>query len=247
MTSSPRQASDLAVFVNARRASRRCPDKMLRPFAGTTVLDLFFAKRPTLDWPTLHFGAHEPELIERARGIPGVEVFRRSAESAAADADPARIFEILRHLRERWVCWINPCHVLLEMATVRRAIDAFLAGNARSMTAVVPRRGWFFLPDGRPIDLGSNPVDTAQAGALYEVAHAFHIYESRVLLEHGKPWSGEPGDPTLFPIPAEQAVDIDTEDEFAVAEWRVRRRAKGHDPSGLAPIGASRAREDGSP
>ena len=36
--------NDICVVVMARKDSERVPNKMLRPFAGTTLVDLMFSK-----------------------------------------------------------------------------------------------------------------------------------------------------------------------------------------------------------
>ena len=35
-----KKASEVAVLVQARLSSERCPRKMVRPFAGTTITDI---------------------------------------------------------------------------------------------------------------------------------------------------------------------------------------------------------------
>lgn len=35
---------DISIYVGARKQSRRCPNKMLRPFAGTTLIEIYLEK-----------------------------------------------------------------------------------------------------------------------------------------------------------------------------------------------------------
>jgi CMP-N-acetylneuraminic acid synthetase len=238
----PRRPDDVTVFVNARLASRRCPMKMVRPFAGTTLVEIALEKIGQLGWPRTWFGAYEEELLAPARRYPGIRVYRRSRESALSDSDPRRVFEILREIDTRWVMWINPCAPLVSADTFRAALDAFLAGRATSMTSVRPLGGWFYSVDGTLLnDTGGN-VDTMLAQPILQVAHAFHIYPRERMLADGRPWPparpgaaparpravpDTPGDPELYRIPEAEAHDIDTEDEFETVEYLYRRRMHG--------------------
>jgi CMP-N-acetylneuraminic acid synthetase len=225
-----RRADDLAVFVNARLSSRRCPNKMLRPFASTTLIDVCLEKLQTLAWPKTYFGAHDQVLLDRARGIPGIVVHHRSAQSAAANSDAAKIFEILHVIDAPWVLWVNPCAPLISVDTIRSAIATFLAGDAVSMTAVCARHGWFYGEDGRLLNETRGNVDTALSAPILQVTHAFHIYPRMRMAETGRPWPNEPQDPELFRMAEAEAHDIDTEHEFETVEYLYRRRQYEQDP-----------------
>jgi len=213
-----RSTRDVAIFVQARCGSRRCCNKMLRPFAGTTLIDICLDKLATITGYDVYFGAHEAPLLEKARARTGFEIVVRSRESAESHSDPRVIFEMLKKIPQPYVCWINPCHPMLEMDTVVGGVEAFAASDARAMTSVTLRKGWFYTPDGRALTNLAVKADTSQADGLFEVAHAFHIYERERMLEQGKPWDNVPGDPRLYEIPSAQAHDIDTEEEFVMVE-----------------------------
>ena len=223
----PRQPDDVAVFMNVRLASRRCPGKMLRPFAGTTLLDICLGKVADLAWPKTYFGAHEEALLERVRRHPALILYRRSAESALSDSDPHRIFEILKVIDTPYVMWINPCAPLLTVETMRAGMEFFLKSDCRSLTAVRELGGWFYAGDGRPLNETGGNVDTMLSRPILQVTHGFHIYDRARMLETGRPWSNRPGDPHLFVIPEAQAYDIDTEEEFETVEYLYRRRTHG--------------------
>ena len=224
MSRAPR---DVAVFLNARMQSRRCPGKMLRPFAGSTLLDLCLEKVAALGWSTTYFGAHEEALLERARRHPGLILYQRSLESARSDSDPRKIFEILRTIDAPYVMWINPCAPMLTVETLRAALGWFLKSDHRSLTAVRELGGWFYAGDGRPLNETGGNVDTMLSRPILQVTHGFHIYDRARMLETGRPWSNRPGDPHLFVIPEAEAYDIDTEEEFETVEYLYRRRTHG--------------------
>jgi spore coat polysaccharide biosynthesis protein SpsF (cytidylyltransferase family) len=57
--------SEIGIIVQARLSSVRVPRKMLKPFAGTTLLDILFKKLTTslvIPRSNIIFSAHEPQL-----------------------------------------------------------------------------------------------------------------------------------------------------------------------------------------
>ncbi len=213
-----KSAQDVSVFVNVRRQSRRCHDKMVRPFADTTLIDIFLEKLERFNWHSIYFGAFDEEFLSRARNNPKLKIHVRSEASALSDSDPLLINEILYHIPTRYVAWLNPCHVFLNLETARRAIEHFLTIPNRSLTSVIQKKGWFYTADGAPIGTDGVVLDTSLSRGIFEVAHAFHIYEKDYMLKNKRLWSNQPGDPLLYPIPEAQAQDIDTEEQFDLAE-----------------------------
>lgn len=224
-----RRPEEIAVFLNVRLRSRRCPGKMLRPFAGSTLLDICLGKVSELAWPKAYFGAHEEELLARAKDYPGLTVYRRSRASAEEDSDPRAIFEILEVIEEPYVMWVNPCVPLLTVETMRAGLRRFMAIDRPALTSVKRVVGWFYAADGRPLNRMAGNVDTTRSEPVLQVAHAFHIYDRARMLRTGRPWTNGPGDPDLFAIPEEEAHDIDTEEEFETVEclYRIRRQGGG--------------------
>lgn len=208
--------SDISVFLNVRETSTRCKNKMLRSFGGTTLLDICLNKIHELSYMQVYYGAHEERLLEKARNYSFLNLVERSYESAHSDNDPSKIFEILHTISTKWVLWINPCVPFLKMATVNSAVETFLASSNNSLTSAKKIQGWYYDPNGEP--LNSHNIATQDSGYLFEVAHAFHIYDREFMINNNLLWSNKKGDPLLFPIPVEQSYDIDTEEEFVLYE-----------------------------
>ena len=57
--------NDICIVVQARLGSTRVPGKMLRPFAGTTLVDILFEKLKSskvIPQNNIYFSAYEDEL-----------------------------------------------------------------------------------------------------------------------------------------------------------------------------------------
>jgi CMP-N-acetylneuraminic acid synthetase len=193
---------------------------MLRPFAGSTLVDISLKRLAALTgFSNRYFAAYEPEFLDKA-GRYDVQLIKRSHESANIDEPINRIHEYLRDVDDDYIMWINSCNVFLSPQTIERARQCFLEKKSRSMTSVVLNRNWFYWPGtGLPINnLDPSNVSTKSTPPVYEVVHAFHIFNREYFLEQSAYWRNQPGDPELFVIPEEERPDIDTEWEFHFVE-----------------------------
>ncbi|RJQ27354.1 hypothetical protein C4565_05310 [Candidatus Parcubacteria bacterium] len=220
---------DISIFLNVRVASTRCRNKMLRAFSDSTLIDICLEKLHELTGFDIYYGAHEKELLDKAKSYDFLKVIKRTYESAISPNDGKKIFEILNYIGTKWVLWINPCAPFLEMKTVMSAIEKFLRIENNSLTSAKKVYGWFYDNSGEPLTNKENRIATQESDYLLEVAHAFHIYERKYMLETGKPWINRKGEPYLYVIPNEESYDIDTESEFIAIEslFRHANRREG--------------------
>jgi len=219
----------IGVVIQARTGSQRCRNKLLRPFAGTSLLEIALEKfsKPS-DKFTFYFAAHERELLELGRRYTD-NIVERGRESAEAD-DIRTVMNYFEGFEEETVAFLNPCHPFFRMETLERAIDHFRESEAVSMTSVVKSHTWYYHLDGRPINfLDPTVINTKATERLLAVAHAFHIFPRKRFLEHGYMWRHAPRDPVFFEIPEREAIDVDTELDFEIAEalyGRMVRKAR---------------------
>ena len=209
---------DISVFLNVRVSSTRCRNKMLRPFSGSTLIDICLEKLQDLTDYDIYYGAYEKELLDKAKPYDFLKIVRRSHESAHSHKDGKKIFEMLHSIGTRWVLWINPCTPFLRMNTVQNAIDTFLSIENSSLTSVKKAQGWFYDRSGEPLTNRKDRIATQESDYLLEVAHAFHIYEREYMLNNGKPWINRKGEIYLYVIPNDESYDIDTENDFTAVE-----------------------------
>ena len=60
-----KRIEDICILVQARLGSQRVPGKMIRPFAGTTLVDVLFEKlnkSTVIPKSNIYFSAYEDEL-----------------------------------------------------------------------------------------------------------------------------------------------------------------------------------------
>ena len=113
----------VAIIVQARLNSQRVPQKMIRPFYGTTLFDLVLEKikeaLPSKQ-DNIWASVYEPELVDIAKK-QGVNIFNRSRASANNDNSLQMIYEWHDKLPEnyKYVMLVSGCNPLLEPKTIR--------------------------------------------------------------------------------------------------------------------------------
>jgi CMP-N-acetylneuraminic acid synthetase len=209
----------VAGLLPVRLQSVRCPNKALRPFAGTTLTRLALdklARSQAAD--SVYFAAHDDELLELARDVPRVRVIRRSRASALGEDGPT-IYDFMTQIEEPIIATLNACAPFVRVATYDRAIGEFIASGARSLLPVVETQEWYFDGDGRPLNApGSAVINSKMLAKVYRATHPFTIYYKKNFLADYRVWHFAPDDPRLFHVAEDEAIDIDTEFQFEAAE-----------------------------
>ena len=86
---------DVLVMVQVRLQSERCPNKVIRPFAGSTLTDLLIEKllaSQVVPQRNIYLSVYEPELVAIGKRH-NVNIFHRSKESAEANAGCLLVYE----------------------------------------------------------------------------------------------------------------------------------------------------------
>jgi len=207
----------ITAYINARKSSSRCKNKLLRPFAGTTLFDISIQKIKTLQVDSKVVCSYEDDFLDIAikNNIP---IFRRSYESAHCDLPLKKVFESYYSFDTDYVMFINPCHAHLKSETIQNAIDRFREIDAESMTSVQCIRDWIFSDNGLMVIPTSFNGDTKTTSKYYRVAHAFHIYNRHRFLKDETVWLAGPNDPYLFEISKIESIDVDDEEDFLISE-----------------------------
>lgn len=214
-------------MINARLGSTRLPKKLIRPFADTTLIDIALEKLDRLDFFTnRYFAAAEDELLDRTVAYTNIINLRRDPESVLPGYGRHEV--IYRHysrIESDFIFWLNPCHALLSIETIREAVNVFHNSSFNSYTSVVPTRDWIFQNDGLPIThTKASMLSTNHSDQFLRASHSFHIFSRTYFQKNNQVWSFTKDDPHLIPIPSQEDYDCDTLDQFELAEIVYRRQ-----------------------
>ena len=222
----------ISLLINARRQSSRMPSKLLRPFAGTTLINIALQKVNQMDFfDHRYLGVAEEEFRSLLRSYPNVEVLRRSPEAVMPGyGDHRIIYAHYSYIESDYIFWLNPCHPLLTIETVKQAVEKFHRTNFNSYTSVVQTRDWVFDDDGNPMTNTSPAMlSTSHSKKFFKATHSFHIICKEYFLNHWQYWTMTAHDPHLIEIPEEENFDCDTPVQFETAEAVYKGRyQRGH-------------------
>jgi CMP-N-acetylneuraminic acid synthetase len=211
----------ISLVINARLQSSRLPRKLLRPFAETTLIEIALKKINNMDFfEQRYFAVAEEELKQLVMNYPNVKLLERSLESVKPGYGEHKvIYEHYAWIESDFIFWFNPCHPLLSMETVARAVKIFKGTQYNSYTAVVPTREWLFDEEGNPLtNTNAATLSTGHTRQFYKVTHSFHIFNKAFFLKQHQVWTMTKNDPYLVEIPESEDFDADTPVQFETAE-----------------------------
>lgn len=216
----------IAGLINARLLSSRLPNKLVLPFAGTTLIDVALEKLAASDFFSVRYlAAAENDLLLRGAKHPNIVNLVRDQRAVQPGYNGNEsVFAHCRAIETDYIFWLNACSPLLSVDTMRRACEYVCETRFNSYTSVVETHDWIFDEDGLPVTHRQpGMLSTAHSPRFYRVAHAFHIYNTAFFLKSFVPWTFTPHDPDLVRIPEEESFDVNTSVEFAVAEEAYKR------------------------
>lgn len=213
--------SKILYIVQARLNSERCPNKMLRPFGGTTLFELCLDKVLASDIPNEQFRASVHE--KRLRDIVdqrGLYVYNRSYESANEDDDLKLIYEWWDQFPDyEYAVIINACNLFLEVDTINQFVDTYIQSRHDGLFGVIPKKQYYWNSQGdliTPWPKGHTIMNTKAVGETLEAAHC--LYAGRLDLIGENAWMGKPpyrrNSPALFEVSEFEALDIDWSWQF---------------------------------
>ena len=228
----------ILLFGAAREQSTRCPDKIMRPFADTTLYDVYLRKLEELSKSevfsrvVIGVARSDERMWERAAESE-VEVAERSEESVARGIRPrGEELHFLDQFDESHVLFFNGCLPFFSASRVERAARQFLATDAISLTYVQPIHNWFWTHDTIiPINnLDARCLSTQGCTPLNESVHAVNIYPRERMLRQNVRWSySNDRDPlvrVMHGVDPVELLDVDDEEQHDYCAWKWARRQR---------------------
>ena len=216
---------DICFIVQARLSSERVPRKMIKPFAGSTLVDIICKKinnSSIIPKSNFYFSAYEEE-IKSIILSNNLQLFERSKKSAFSEGPMQEVMEYHDKLNYKYSIVISGCCPLLKIETIDKFIKAFQNSRFQSMFSVIAKKNYFWNIDGELITKWPSNADvlnTKLVEKTYEAAHC--LYAGRLDTIKDGIWMSETpfkkNSPALFEIPEYEVFDIDYEWQFKTAE-----------------------------
>lgn len=211
----------VAIFSFGRTGSRRCPNKMLCPFAGTTLTDILLSKFARARHETF-FAGLEPQFEERC-AHHGVRFVQRDERSATIDEPIIDVLSFLREQEFSHLLCVNASLPFLKLETIEAFLLDCMAHSYEPAFTVSRKVNHLMTLDRRPLnfELGAKTINTKTIQPVLEFAHALYFFSKEFFFREGRYWDWQ--SVRLQELPDKlQLVDVDTEEDFRIAEalWR---------------------------
>jgi len=210
----------LAIVINARLESTRCPNKHIRPLGDTTLIDLCLGKVDGLaNVEEKYLAAYEPELINMLCGYNTIAHLPRKYEAVKKGQVAYSIaFAHYKDVRADYIMTVNPCQPFVKRGVYQDAINWFKNGSYDGCLSAIKERNFFFFEDGHAANFKrGDKLSSINGPAMLRCSHTFFIFRKDYFVKTGEIWSNSFGDPEPFVIPSEGLFDVDTEEDFKVA------------------------------
>lgn len=221
-------------ILPARGGSKRIPRKNIRPFRGRPMLVWSIeAARAAGVFDAIMVSTDDDEIADVAMAAGAVVPFRRSAETSSDFATTAAVLlEVLdayaaRGVSPEFACCLYPTAPFVRGADLAEGLARLRAGGFDSFFPVsrFDYPIWRSLrraPDGRialnfPEHLDARSQDLPPA---YHDAGQWYWFRPEALRRDRTLMGGNAGTVVL---PAERVQDVDTEEDWAAAEWKHER------------------------
>tara|TARA_A100001011_G_scaffold387013_1_gene464043 strand:+ start:677 stop:1342 length:666 start_codon:yes stop_codon:yes gene_type:complete len=211
----------ISAVINARKGSTRVENKLLRSFADSTLIEIALSKLNKMDFfDKRYLAVAEEEFKILLPSFPNVSLLPRDRKAVNKGVNPlTTTFAHYLNVESDYIFVFNPCLPFISIKTIKKVFDYFQKTDYKSYTAVIKTGDWIFDNKGNPLT-NNDPKNatTNKNMTFYKACHAFHIVNKNRFKKDKVLWEFEIDDPHLFEIQEKEAIDIDTIQEFNLAE-----------------------------
>lgn len=221
--------SRLVALVPMRELSERVPGKNYRPLAGRPLFHHILLTLAACPQVTEIVVDTDSDKIKAgvAENFPAVRVLDRPAHLRAGEIP---MNEILLHdtaqVPADFYLQAHSTNPLLRAATIEKAISVFLKETPQkdSLFGVTELHTRLYDANGKAINHNPNELlRTQDLPPVYEENSCLYIFPRSTLEKHGHRIGPAP---LMFPVPREEAWDIDEEIDFQIVDFLMTHRAK---------------------
>lgn len=220
----------IKALVAVRSGSVRVRNKNIRPFCGSTLLELRvkqLLELPELDGVVVN--SNDPTMLDMAARL-GAETILRPAQYAS---NTVSMSDVYAHMAEAMDCtdilYANVTNPLVKSTSYSRAIEAYwrLDTEHDSLASVCPVKEFLWL-DGKPINYDpANQPRSQDLPEIYKLTFAISIIPRDLMIKRRNVVGFRP---QLFVMEEVESLDIDTPLDFAVAEYFYRKLVLESEP-----------------
>lgn len=222
-----KKISDIAFIIQARLDSKRIPEKMIRPFAGTNLFEIAIQKlvdSKLIPNSNIFTALYDPELQSIAENYP-INIFLRDEESVGESQRPS-VVSSWHKLPYKHFVSINSCLPLLTTNTIDSFTNYFLRSRHKSLFAVHSKKNFYWDEEGEMITPYPGTMNTNLVDTTYEAAHALYAGSMDDIANDIYLGDFSPNYPELFIVEEQETFDIDHLWQFKMGEVLYENRKR---------------------
>tara|TARA_Y100000590_G_scaffold8756_1_gene10892 strand:+ start:2040 stop:2729 length:690 start_codon:yes stop_codon:yes gene_type:complete len=181
-----KKINDIAIIVQARVSSKRCKRKMIRNFAGTNLLQIFFnkiKKSKIIKNQNFYVSSYDNEINKIAKKN-NFNIFARSKQSVLSEGKNIKIlYEWWNKLNYKYCVLINASLPFLSIKTIDDFILKYQANKLPGQFAVAERKNYFWykkkLVNKWPRNLQC--MNTKKIDSVFEAAHCLYASPMNII------------------------------------------------------------------
>ena len=219
----------IGIFIPGRLSSERLPNKLILPLndKGDTLWDIACKKLNSLPYDYVKVAlCQDKELIDVANKYCNLKVIERDYNTTIAEGPMSYIFKDLKDVEDvtHWM-FLNPCLALLSKNAIRDVLEQFEKTPCNFATSVKRYNNWLFDMEGNCISgIDYDTLSTKEVKGKFEAAHAFHIFSKDFLFTEDKNTLMKDEKTSLFIIPSNQLLDVDTKEDYEYLKFFISNR-----------------------
>ena len=228
-----KELSDILFIVQARLNSSRLPGKMLKPFAGTSLLEVTInsVQKSIIPPENFYLSINEQPLIDLANKY-NVNIYPRSTQSIRNDDSIpfalSEVFEWWDKLPFKYFIIMNGCNPLVTPETINKFVTEFQHADG-GLLSVKEHKHWMYKKDGSYVqtNYGNEDARVTFNSKYVETLYSNGPLKGGLLSDIGNNvycHDFTKSAPNLWVYPDEEYVDIDYEWEFKLAEQLYKLR-----------------------
>jgi len=204
-------------LIPARGGSKRVPRKNIKEFCGKPLMWYAIdASLRSLVWETW-VSTEDEEIKEIAKGF-GAQVLDRPDELAEDDVSQEEVMmHFSEHVNYDVIILIEPTYPLIQSRDITMAYNTFIRGNYDSLLTLMNKKWfiWDINKEACPMNykLGERP-NMQDFKGIYAEEGGIYITTKKAFLKSKCRLSGKIG----YYLLRHPSIDIDTEEDFKVAE-----------------------------
>lgn len=216
----------IKALIAARSGSVRVQNKNIRPFAGTTILEIKIKQlKQVKELDGIVVNSNDDDILEIASRYD-VETVKREQKYASNEISMSEVYvNMAENMNTDVIMYSNATNPLLETISIKNMIKMFRdGGDFDSINSAHAIKEFLWL-DGKAINY--NPLKQPRSQDLPNI-QAINFAISLIRKENMIKYKNVVGQrPFLYEISETEATDIDTQLDFDIAEILFKRRLDG--------------------